>query len=100
MVQNENLFLTNNKNHNLDTKQRNNLHLPQAKLNIYQKGAYHSGIKIFNNLPLEMVTKKKKFKIALKKFLHTYSFYTIEEYLSLSWIKNCITRFYYSGILI
>ena len=42
----------------------------------------------------------KKFKIALKKFLHTYSFYTIEEYLSLSWIKNCITRVYYSGILI
>ena len=42
----------------------------------------------------------EQFKIALKKFLHTYSFYTAEEYLSLSWIKNCITRFFCSGILI
>jgi len=39
-------------------------------------------------------------KIALKKFLYTYWFYTIEEYLSQSWIKYCITRFYYSGMLI
>jgi len=54
VVQNENLFLTNSKNHNLDTRQRNNLHLPQANLTIYQKGAYYSGIKIFNNLPLEI----------------------------------------------
>ena len=32
-----------------------------------------------------MVTKKKKeIKIALKIFLHTYSIYTMEEYLSQS----------------
>ena len=53
-VQNKNLFMTNNENHNLDTRQRNNLYLPQANLTIYQKGAYYSGIKIFNNLPLKM----------------------------------------------
>ena len=52
IVQNKNFFLTNNENHNLDTKQRNNLYLPQANLTMYQKGAYYSGIKIFNNLPL------------------------------------------------
>jgi hypothetical protein len=27
---------------------------PQTNLNIYQKGAYYSEIKIFNNLPLEI----------------------------------------------
>jgi hypothetical protein len=27
---NKNLFLTNNENHNLDNRQRNNLYLPQA----------------------------------------------------------------------
>ena len=46
----------------------------------------YSGIKIFNKLPLEIkkvACNQKKFKIALKKFLHTHSFYTIEEYLSL-----------------
>jgi len=42
------------KNHNLDTRQRNNLYLPQANLTIYQIGAYYSGIKIFNYLPLEI----------------------------------------------
>jgi len=69
----------------LDTRQRNNLHLPQANLTIYQKGAYYTGIKIFNNLPLEITNvagNQKKFKIALKKFLYTYSFYTLEEYFS------------------
>jgi len=29
-----------------------------------------------------MLLVTKKINIALKKFLHTYSFYTIEEYLS------------------
>ena len=36
VVQNKKIFLTNNENHNLDTRQRNNLYLPQANLNIYQ----------------------------------------------------------------
>jgi hypothetical protein len=78
-------FLTNKGNHNLDTTQRNILYLPQANLTIHQKGAYYSGTKIFNNLPLEIknvARNQKKFKIALKRFLYTYSFYIMEEYLS------------------
>ena len=85
IVQNKNLFLTNKENHNIDTRQRNNLYLPQANLTIYQKGAYYSGIKIFNNLPMEVkivAGNQKKFKIALKKILYTYSFYTMEDCLS------------------
>jgi len=85
IVQNKSFFLTNNVNHNLDIRQRNNVYLPQASLTICQKVAYYSGIKIFNNLPLEIKNvagNKKKFKIALKKFLYTYSFCTMEEYLS------------------
>jgi len=54
IVQNKNVFLTNNENLSLDTRQRNNLYLPQASLTIYQKGAYYLRIKIFNNLPLEI----------------------------------------------
>ena len=75
VVQNKNPFLTNNENHNLDTRQRNNLYLPQENLTIYQKGAYYSGIQIFNNLPLEIKNvagNQNKFKIALKKLLHTH----------------------------
>jgi len=61
--------MTDNENHNLDTRQRNNLYLPQANLTIYQKGVYYSGIKFFNNLPLEIkniADNQNKFKIALK----------------------------------
>jgi hypothetical protein len=54
VVKNKNLFMTNNENQNLDTRQSSNLYLPQANLTIYQKGAYYLGIKIFNNLPLEV----------------------------------------------
>jgi hypothetical protein len=82
VVQNKNLFLTNNENHNINTRQRNNLHLPQADLTIYQKGVYYLGIKFFNNLPLEIKIvngNQTKFKIALKELLNTYSFYTVEE---------------------
>jgi ABC-type transporter Mla maintaining outer membrane lipid asymmetry ATPase subunit MlaF len=69
----------------IQTLERNNLFLPQANLTIYQQGAYYSGLKIFNNLPLEIkivADNQKKFKRALKKFVSTYTFYTMEEYLT------------------
>ena len=84
VVQNKNLFSTSIENHNMDTRQRNNLYLPQANLTIYQKEAYYLGIKIFDNLPLEIKNvagNQKKFTIALKKCLYNYSFYTMEVYL-------------------
>jgi hypothetical protein len=83
----QNNFFNKQKNHNLDSKQRNNLYRPQTNLIIYQKGAYYLEIKIFNNLSLEIKNvagDQKKLKIALKKFLYTYSFCTMEEYLSQS----------------
>ena len=54
VVQMKKYFLTDNESHNMDTRQRNDLHLPQANLTIYQRGAQYLGIKIFNNLPLEI----------------------------------------------
>jgi hypothetical protein len=61
------------------------LHLPQANLTIYQRGAQYLGIKIFNNLLLEIkivADKQKTFKHELKKLLCNHTFYTIEEYLT------------------
>ena len=43
VVQNKNLFSTSIENHNIDTRQRNNLYPPQANLTIYQKEAYYLG---------------------------------------------------------
>jgi hypothetical protein len=54
VVQN-NFFLTNTENHNLDTRQRNSLYLPQVNLIIYQKGACYLGINVFNNLLFEIM---------------------------------------------
>ena len=73
VVQNKNFFLTNNENHNLDTRQRNNLYFPQANLTIYQKGVYYSGIKIFNNLPLETKNVAGNNKKCFEKiFIHLF----------------------------
>jgi hypothetical protein len=69
----------------MDTRQRNNLYLPQATLTVYQKAAHYSGIKIFNNLPLEIknvADNPKKIKTALKQFLYTHSVSTLEQYLN------------------
>jgi len=75
VVQNRTLFLTNTGNYNLDSRQRNNWYLPQANLNIYQKGDYYSGIIFFNNLTSEIKNvagNQKNFKIALKTILYTF----------------------------
>jgi hypothetical protein len=51
----------------LDTRQRNNLYLPQANLTTYQKEAYYSGIKFFDSVSLETMNvagnQKKKLKL-------------------------------------
>jgi len=52
-------------------------------LNIYQKGVYYSGIKIFNSLPQDIKTyidNTRTFKKAINKFLYTNSFYSLNEY--------------------
>jgi len=52
---------------------------------MYQKGVYYSGTEIFNSL-LKAIKgisfKPKKFTIALKLYLLTHSFYTLDENFS------------------
>ena len=48
-----------------DTKNKSNLHIPPAKLKVFQRGPYYSGIKAFNNLPTNiknLLQTKKQFK--------------------------------------
>jgi hypothetical protein len=43
-----------------------------------------SGIKIFNNLPSSLkslMNEKAKFKVALKQYLNTHAFYSVDEFL-------------------
>jgi hypothetical protein len=56
VVNSRDQFLISPEIHNISTRHSSNLHLPLANLDIYQKGVYYSGIKIFNSLPFNIKT--------------------------------------------
>jgi hypothetical protein len=63
----------------------NCLYCPQTNLTISQRGPYYFGIKLFNHLPLnikELAHSIKLFRVALSAFLHSKSFYTLDEYFN------------------
>ena len=71
MSNNKKQHFANSETHNINTRHNSNLHLPLTHLNIYQKGVYYSGIKIFNSLPQDIKTyidNPRTFKKAVKKF--------------------------------
>jgi hypothetical protein len=76
---NSDYFASHSAYHSNNTRQRNDLLLPQATMAMFQKGVYCSGIKIFNGLPKaikDISSKPNSFKIALKHELHTQPLYT------------------------
>jgi hypothetical protein len=84
VVNNRQYFISNNDCHGTNTRQSNNLHLPQVNLTLLKMAVYYSGGKIFNNLPLKVEGishDPKKFKPRLKEF-YSYSFYTLEEFFN------------------
>jgi len=61
------------------------LHLPSSKLSIYQIETYNMGIKVFNNLPLqitEIAHDVEYLQKDLKSSLYLNSFYTLDEYFN------------------
>jgi len=71
--------------HNINTRNKLNLHLSISNLSVHQKGTYCSGIKVFNSLPSQIKDLShngNQFKGALKNFLYFHSFYTLDEYFS------------------
>jgi hypothetical protein len=83
-VNNQHLFDANNEIHKYKTRNNYNLHLPLASLSKFNKGAYISGIKVFNHLPQyieDLINNQTHFKSNLKKrFLYHHSFYSMNEY--------------------
>jgi len=83
VVNNRDYFVSNTVYHNINTRRKNDLHLPQVSQAMYQKEVYYPGIKIFNGLPKaikDISRRPKKLIIALKHFLHTHSFYSLDEF--------------------
>jgi hypothetical protein len=71
----------------MNTRQKYNFHLPSSNLSLYQKGVYFTGIKMLNNLPQSiknLSNDTKKFKTALKNYLHAQFFYSIDEYFNVN----------------
>jgi hypothetical protein len=71
VVDNIETFKTNSYIHNISTRYRCNLHVPNTNLSKYQKGVYYSGIMLFNNLAHTIKNLNhniKKFKPALKEY--------------------------------
>jgi hypothetical protein len=80
---NKGLFHTTSQIHGLSTRCGLDLYCPQTNLTLHQKGPYCYGIKLFNCLPSkikESVHDIKLFRVALNTFLHSKSFYTLDEY--------------------
>ena len=85
VVKNIYLFNSNSVVHNLSTRYNSDLDLPTANLTIFQKGVFHSGIKMYSNLSQslkELSHDVRQFRLALKIILLKNAFYSLEEYLS------------------
>jgi hypothetical protein len=85
VVDNIQKFQTNSDIHNISTRYRYNLHVTNTNLSKYQKGFYYTGINLFHNLPPTIKSLNhdiKKFKPALKEYLPSHSFYSVEEFTS------------------
>jgi hypothetical protein len=82
------LFELNSDIHKISTGYNNDLHLPPAQLNLFQKGVLYSGIKIYNHLPLtikEVSQNVKLFSRVLKRFIQSNSLYSLKEYFDFNW---------------
>jgi hypothetical protein len=85
IVNNVHLFVINTEVHDIGTRQKVNLFVPSASFAKVQKGVYYSGIKIYNSLTddlKQLSNDRKSFELALKRFLHVNSFYTLSEYFN------------------
>jgi hypothetical protein len=71
--------------HGFNTIRNFDLYRPQTNLSICQRGPYYFGIKLFNHLPLdikELSYNAKQLRSALRAFLYSKSFYTLDEYFN------------------
>ena len=87
VVGNYDEFTTNSNIHSIYIRQSTLLHTPSTRLIKIQKGVHCMAVEIFNKLPLtiqKLSHNKIYFKMVLKKFLLSGSFYTLEEFYNWS----------------
>jgi hypothetical protein len=85
VVNNPNTFQTNSTLNCINTRYKNQLHSPTVNLPSIQKGVTYSAVRIYNSLPSDisrLQNDKSKFKLALRKYHITHTFYPLEEFFS------------------
>jgi hypothetical protein len=89
--------------HSVNTRHKHCLHKPFTNFSCFQKSIYYAGITIFNNIPSDLkclLNEEVRFKVALKQYLNTHSFYSFDEYLlsrkqlMYLWIALCVATVY------
>jgi hypothetical protein len=86
-MKNKDLYNLNSDFHKIETRSRNDFHLPTSNLSLYKKGMFYSGIKLYSHLPINiknLTHNTKQFKKALKGFMLMNSFYSLDEYFTLT----------------
>jgi hypothetical protein len=85
VVDNWHYFQTNSSVYDINTGYNNHLHIPSVRLDSIQRCTTYSVIKIFSKLPpriSELKNDKTILKPALRQYLLTDVFHSIEEFLS------------------
>ena len=76
---------TNSSINKINTRYKNQLHVPSVRLSAVQRGTTYSAVNVLNILPARisgLKIGKIIFKSALRKYLLTPVFYSIEEFVS------------------
>ena len=71
--------------HGHNTRWKQDLHIQQCNITLYQKSVMNMGTKLYNKLPIQIkqLDTCKGFKKEVKKFLVHNAVYTIEEFYAL-----------------
>jgi len=84
-VKNFNIYQTNPSVHGMNTRQQNKLHISSVRLSSMQRVVYYSSVKIFNQLPqniLKFCYNVHIFKTLLRECLVKIAFYFIAYFLA------------------
>jgi len=87
VVKNRDLFKLNSVIHGFCKRYDNDFHLPSAKLKLFQKGVFHSGIKTYSHLLKtikELSHDVKELRLAMKRFIISNAFYFLEDYFDIN----------------
>jgi len=85
IINNQEILQTNSSIHNINIRNKHHLHRLNANLSCLQKSTFYASIKIFNSLPPSVTilkNDKAKFQIALRKYLHIHSSYSVDEFFT------------------